>query len=79
MEVVRVGRDLVQTLEMISAPCEDFVLLDAFAIRSLDVEAELAPAAVEVVCAQKSVILGRIIAAEPCTVSRLLPSLVTGL
>jgi len=52
VEVVRLGRDLLQTLKMISAPCDDFVLLDTFAIRGLDVEAELAPAAVEVVCAQ---------------------------
>ncbi|HSR76223.1 MAG TPA: hypothetical protein VLN57_06520 [Xanthobacteraceae bacterium] len=59
-QVVRLGRDLVQTLKMISAPCDDFVLLNAFAIRGLDVEAELAPAAVQVVCAQKGVILGRI-------------------
>jgi hypothetical protein len=60
VEVVRVGRGLLQTLKMISASCDDFVLLDAFAIRGLDVEAELAPAAVEVVCAQKGVILGKI-------------------
>src|SRR5262252_9391792 len=52
VEVVRLGCDLLQTLKMISAPCDDFVLLDTFAIRGLDVEAELAPAAVEVVCAQ---------------------------
>ena len=60
VEVVRLSRDLLQTLKMISAPCNDFGLLDALAIRGLYVEAELAPTAVEVVCAQKGVILGRI-------------------
>jgi hypothetical protein len=60
VERVSASFDFLQLLKVILTPFSDFVLLDARAIWALDVQAKLAPAAVEVVRAKKGAILGRI-------------------